>query len=92
MLGATKCISNIFGFKEYKFLVFPVCLMILNFSTFSFNNITDFHEWVVKVFPYYTAFFTILIPVILLIMLEISYRIKRNKEKQPSNTQESIED
>ena len=76
LLAACKGISKILNLKDYRTIVFPVALMICNFSYFSFVNVAIFHDWTFKVFPYYSSIFEIIIPIIILITIEIKIRIK----------------
>lgn len=75
LLAACKGISYLCKAKNYRTLVFPVALMIVNFSIFSFDGVVQFQKWTFKVFPYYTGVFTLVIPFIIFVLVEVRYRI-----------------
>lgn len=81
LLAACKGISYLCKAKNYRTLVFPVALMIVNFSIFSFTDVAEFQKWTFKIFPYYTSIFTLVIPLIIFILIEVKYRILRKKGK-----------
>lgn len=79
LLGTCKGISYMFNMKNYRVLVFPIALLMVNFSFFSFNSLTQYQDWAINGWPYYSVIFTIILPLLVLIILEIRYRtLKRN--------------
>ena len=75
LLAACKGIAYVFKLKNYRTLVFPIALMMVNFTFFSFSSVIGFQEWTFKVFPYYSCIFEIVIPFVIFILIEIRYRI-----------------
>lgn len=81
LLATCKAISYIFKVKDYTVVTFPVALMMVNLTIFTFTSITEFEAWSFKVWPYYSVIFTFFIPLFILIALEIRYRILKSKGK-----------
>jgi len=79
LYGACKGTSVLFGFKDHKFIAMPIALLAFCFALFSFDSMVYYHEWVFKVWPYYSSVFEIVIPLVVLIIVQI--RIKTMKKK-----------
>lgn len=65
-------ISKIFGFDDYRFLVTPVGLLMLNYSIISYENIMQLFDWAAKIWPYYALPFEVIIPFIIFIYIKVT--------------------
>lgn len=74
LFAACKGTAKILGFQDYKFIVIPIIFLVVNLALTSFDSMIYLHEWAYKVFPYYSCVFTIIIPLILLIIIEIKHK------------------
>lgn len=77
LMGACKGVARVLGFKDHRFTVLPLAALMVNESYSSFYNMTEYHEWVFKVWPYYSPIFEIMTPLIILIIIEIKLRRKK---------------
>lgn len=80
LYAASNGFVKIFGLGDNKFVVLPIALLALCFALFSFDNMIYYTEYVVSVWPYYSAVFQIIIPLFLLIVIKIKQRKKRSKK------------
>ncbi|WFD10173.1 GerAB/ArcD/ProY family transporter [Tepidibacter hydrothermalis] len=71
LLGACKGVVKIFGYVDYRFIVMPIALSMLNLSCFIVDNIMEFWEWTDEVWKYYGLFFQVILPIIIWITCEI---------------------
>jgi spore germination protein KB len=71
-------ISKLFGFDDYKFIATPIALLMLSFSLFVFGSTMEMKSWASHIYPYYTVFFAVLIPLVIFIMAEIKNRNPKN--------------
>ena len=71
LLAACKGVSKIFGHQNYRFIVMPVGLLMLNLSYFAHHSLMEYFKWILEVFYYYAFPFQILLPLIILIAAEI---------------------
>ncbi|KPU45466.1 spore germination protein YndE [Oxobacter pfennigii] len=76
-LAACNGLSKIFGFKDYRFIVLPVTLLMVNLSLFVYDNIKQMYHWALAVWPNYAFLFQVILPVILLTASEIKLRSKK---------------
>jgi spore germination protein KB len=77
LLAACKGLSKLFGYTDYRFLVIPVTLLMVNLSYILYENIMEMFEWAFKVFPYYALLFELILPVMIFAALEIKLRLKK---------------
>lgn len=73
LLACSKALSRTFGFADYKFIVLPIGLLIINFSRFLNEGYID-HLFFVNTWPTYSFPFLVIIPFILWITAEIKLR------------------
>jgi len=64
-------ISKVFGFDDYKFIATPVILLMLSFSFFVTKSTMETQFWISNIWPYYSSFFEVIIPLIVFIIAEI---------------------
>lgn len=78
-LGASKGIAKVFGYKNYRFLVTPITLLITNLAYIQFTGLIELSIWTSKYWTYYALVFQIILPIIIWIGVEIKGRsIKSN--------------
>jgi len=81
LYGACKGAAHLFNVKDFKFIIIPISILVINFSKFSFNdNMLIYQQWIMKVWPYYGSFFEVVVPFIAYILVEV--RIKSMKTKR----------
>jgi len=71
-------ISKVFEFDDYKFISTPVVLLMLSFSFFVYKSIMEMTSWTSKIWPYYSFFFEVIIPLVVFVLAEI-----KNRSPQP---------
>lgn len=69
--GATKGIAKLFNYKDYRFIVTPMALLLLNSSILIYDSIMELVEWSSEIYPYYAIPFQIIIPITIFIILKI---------------------
>ncbi|MEJ8554560.1 GerAB/ArcD/ProY family transporter [Tepidibacter sp. Z1-5] len=71
LLATCIGVSKLFNFSDYRFIVIPICLLLLNLSFIEFDSRMDFVDWNSSGWLYYTFIFEIFLPVIVLIAAKI---------------------
>lgn len=75
ILAVNKGVQKVFDLKDYKFIVTPVCLILLNLSLILYDGLIELVEWSSKIWPYYSIPFQIIIPIVVVIILQIKKKI-----------------
>lgn len=57
LLVACKGVAKIFRYKDYRFVVTPFTLLLVNLSFLLYGNVMEFFYWSFKVWPYYAFCF-----------------------------------
>ena len=70
--------SKILGFNDYRFIVMPISLMMVNVSYSLFDSVMDWFEWTIAIWPYFAFIFQVILPITILIVAEIKKRSFRN--------------
>lgn len=81
LLGATKGLSRILGFDDYRILVLPVGLLMTNLAHIIYKDIDEMFEWAFKVWQYYAIPFQVVLPLLIWIFIEVKARMQ-NKNQQ----------
>jgi spore germination protein KB len=81
LLAATKGVARVLGFDDYRILVMPIGLLMINLSYIIYKDIVEMFDWAFKVWPYYAIPFQIILPVMIWIAIELKQRAK-NKPKE----------
>ncbi|QZY55112.1 GerAB/ArcD/ProY family transporter [Crassaminicella profunda] len=81
LFAACKGVAKIFDCSNYKFIVTPIALLILNLTYFEFENIMSFNEWIFDVWIYYAFLFIVILPITILIFAEIKKRFSTANQK-----------
>lgn len=71
LLATCKGIIKFFGYEDYRFIVTPTTLLVVNLSYFEFDSITSYFEWSIETWPYYSFLFQVILPIIILVVVEI---------------------
>lgn len=79
ILATSKGVAKIFEVSEYRFIVIPCALLILNLSYFVFDNIMEFWEFTYLGWKYYAFLFQAILPFIVWIAAEIKKRKIANR-------------
>ncbi len=80
LLAATKGLTKLLGYKDYRFLVTPVGLLMVNLSYLIYVSIMEMFEWAQDIWPYYAFPFQVIFPLFILIAIEIKAKLQnRNK-------------
>lgn len=80
-LCSAKSVSRLFNIDDYKPIVIPLGILILNFALFMSKSTREFYRFTAQIWPYYAIPFQIIFPVITLILAKIKLR---NKQTQKS--------
>ncbi|MFD3156138.1 endospore germination permease [Haloimpatiens sp. FM7330] len=67
MLTSCKGIQKLFNCKDYRFIVTPTVLLVINLSLILYNNLMEAMEFDIKIWPYVGVFFEVVLPFIILI-------------------------
>lgn len=65
LLATCKGISSFFRNSDYRFIVVPVSLMMINLSYFLHVGTMDYFDWILDIWVYYAIPFQIVVPIIL---------------------------
>ncbi len=74
LMAASKGISKVIGISEYRYIVIPVAVLMLNLSVIVYKNIMEMVDWSRKIYPYYALPFQVIIPLIMWIIAEAKTR------------------
>ncbi|MBX4267948.1 GerAB/ArcD/ProY family transporter [Clostridium estertheticum] len=67
-------ISKVFGFDDYKFIVTPIVLLMLNISFFIYRHTMEMAFFTYNIWQYYAFPFEVIIPLVVFIRAEIKSR------------------
>lgn len=81
LLGATKGLTRILGFDDFRILVLPVGLLMTNLAHIIYKDIDEMFEWAFKVWPYYAFPFQVILPLFIWIFIEIKMKMKRSNQQ-----------
>lgn len=82
LLGTTRGLAHILNLKDYRFLITPIGLLMLNLSIFVYDDILELTTWSSDIWPSYSFVFQILLPVFIWLAGEIY--LYRRKKSQPA--------
>ena len=79
ILAACRGIAKLFECDDYRFIVWPVSLIMINYSYFILKNTIEMKTWAIKIWMYFAVWFEIFLPLIIYIGAEFkARRIKKN--------------
>lgn len=80
LFAAANGVARLFGFKDSRFIILPLALLIICHSLISFDSMIYFHEWDITVWPYYSVVFEIFLPVFMLVVIKIKQRQEKKRK------------
>jgi len=86
LLAVSKGITKVLGFKNHRFIVTPVTLIMCNFSYFIFTSSMYKFKWLNEVRSYYFFPYQVILPIIILIFTEIKKRREKSYNKGRNKT------
>lgn len=84
LYSASKGFSKLFNVKNQAEFAAPLGIIMFLTATFVFENLMEMFKWADVVYKYYSIFFLIIMPIIILTFAEVKYRREKHK-----NTEES---
>ncbi len=69
LLLISKGINKVIESNNYRFIVTPIALLAINFSTFVYEDIMHLFEWATEIWPIYVLPFQVILPILTLICL-----------------------
>lgn len=79
LLAACRGIAKLFECDDYRFIVWPVSLIMINYSYFILKNTIELKAWALKIWMYYAVWFEVFLPLIIYIGAEFKAKmIKKN--------------
>lgn len=87
LLAATKGLGRVLGFDDYRILVTPVGLLMVELAYIIYDDMLEMFDWV-KVWSYYALPFEVILPVMIWIFIELKQRVKN----KPKATETVVED
>jgi len=71
LLSTCNGFSKLFDLHDYRFIVTPIGLLVINLSYFIHDSIMDKTEFASDIYPYYAFPFHVILPIIIWIAAEI---------------------
>lgn len=71
LMCGCKAVAKLFKYNDYRFIIVPFGLMVVNLSYFQYDSLMNYMEFNSKVWPYYFFPFQIIIPSIIWIIAEL---------------------
>ncbi|WP_066497057.1 GerAB/ArcD/ProY family transporter [Abyssisolibacter fermentans] len=71
ILCTCKGLTKIFGFKDYRFIVTIITLLVINLSFFQYDSVFDYNEFQFEIWLYFTSPFQVILPIVIWITAEI---------------------
>lgn len=71
LLAASKGVAKLLNFKDYRFIVTPIGIMMVNLAILSYESVMEMSKWAVEVWPYYAFLFQVILPIIIFVGVEV---------------------
>ena len=81
LLGTCKGIEKLFGLTDYRFIVLPVTLLLINLSSYEVNSVMKYFDFGTNTWPFYVLPFNVLLPLIIWITAEIKVKMRMKTKK-----------
>lgn len=78
LLAASKGVAKLFNFKDYRCIVTPIAIMMLNLTILSYESVMEMSEWTAKVWPYYSFIFQGILPIIIFVGVEVKRKMMKS--------------
>lgn len=79
LIAACKGYAKLFNFKDYKFIVTPMGILMVLLAFIIYPNIMEMSEWAFSTWTYYAFPFQVILPFIVLISAKIKLRLSNSK-------------
>ncbi len=73
--AATKGVARILQIDDYRPLVAPIGLLMMNLSCIIYDNIMEMQEWAFDIYMFYAFPFQVVLPLLILLVAEIKVRV-----------------
>lgn len=73
-------VAKILKIEDYKKIVAPIGLLMMNLSRILYNNVMEMFYWTDKIYKYYAVPFQVILPIITLIAAELKIRAAKDKK------------
>jgi spore germination protein KB len=83
LLAATKGVARVLGFDDYRILVTPIGLLMVNLAYIIYKDIMEMFDWAFKVWPYYAFPFQVIFPIMIWVFIELKQRSKNKSKETP---------
>ncbi|MFT9494393.1 GerAB/ArcD/ProY family transporter [Anaerosolibacter sp.] len=80
LMAASRGVAKMAGLDDYRFLVTPVGLLMVNLSYFVYGSIMEMVEWAFEVWEFYALPFQVILPIGIWVAAEIKVRHNNDKE------------
>ncbi|WZL72584.1 endospore germination permease [Clostridiaceae bacterium 35-E11] len=80
LFTVSKGIAKVFGYTDYRFVVMPMALLMMNLSYLIYDNIVEMQKWAFEVWRYYAFPFQVILPVLMLVASEVKMRSRKRKK------------
>lgn len=74
IIAACKGVARLFSMEDYRFIVVPISLLMLNLSSFVYENIIELSKVPSKIWPYYSLPFQVILPVVIFVVIKFKKR------------------
>lgn len=71
LLATCIGITKIFGYTNYRFIVTPISLLMINLTNFLHVSMNEWIKWSSEIWPYYAFLFQVILPFIIWIAAEM---------------------
>ncbi|WIF95761.1 GerAB/ArcD/ProY family transporter [Caminicella sporogenes] len=76
LLASCKGITKLFGFNDYRFIVVPMSLLMINLSYLIYDSTNEMFKWAFEIYGFYALPFQVILPIFILICAEFKKRKK----------------
>lgn len=76
IMAATKGVTRVLGFDDYRILVTPIGLLMINLTRIIYKDIGEMFDWAFKVWPYYALPFQVFLPLMIWVFIELKQKAK----------------
>lgn len=80
LLVASKGFMKVFKFKDYRFLVVPLGLLMIELAFLNFESIIETEIWLSEIWRYYSFPFQVVLPILIWIGAEIRKKHLKNTQ------------
>lgn len=79
LLCTCKGVTKLFNYKDYRFIIVPISLLIINLAYFQYDSIQHYFEFATEIWNIYFLPFQVILPIIIWITAEVK---KENLQKK----------